>query len=93
MTEKEMKRLNRGELLEMLIIQMEENEELKKKLAETEKALADRRIQVEESGTLAEAVLRLNDVFEAADRAAAQYLENIRSRAEEGTDVHGQCGS
>ncbi|MCD8084127.1 MAG: DNA repair protein [Clostridiales bacterium] len=93
MTDKELKRLSRSELLEMLIIQMEENEELKKKLAETEKALVDRRIEVAQAGTLAEAALRLNGIFEAADRAAAQYLENIRSRAEERTDVHEQCGS
>ncbi|MCD8084667.1 MAG: DNA repair protein [Clostridiales bacterium] len=93
MTDKELKRLNRGELLEMLIIQMEENEELKKKLVEAETALANRRIEISESGTLAEAALRLNGVFEAADQAAAQYLENIRSRAEEGTSVHEQFGS
>ncbi len=86
MTDKELKRLNRSELLEMLILQMEENEELRKKLAEAEGELNDRRIKIAESGTLAEAALRLNGIFEAADRAAAQYLENVRFRAAEGTD-------
>ena len=32
---------------------------------------------------MAEAALQLNGVFEAADRAAKQYLENIRRMAEE----------
>ncbi len=85
MTDKECKRLSRSELLEMLVLQMEENEALNRKLAEAETALADRRIEISEAGTLAEAALRLNDVFAAADRAAAQYLENIRLRTGEGT--------
>ncbi len=83
MTDKELKRLSRGELLEMLLIQIEENEGLRKSLADAEAALADRTIQIREAGSLAEAALRLNQVFEAADRAAGQYLENIRRMAEE----------
>ncbi len=82
MTDKELKRLSRGELLEMLLIQIEENEGLRKSLADAEAALADRKIQIEEAGSLAEAALRLNQVFEAADQAASQYLENIRRMAE-----------
>lgn len=78
MTDKELRRLSRGELLEMLLAQMEENEKLKHRLQKAEAALADRRIAISEAGTMAEAALRLNGVFETADRAAKQYLENIR---------------
>ena len=38
---------------------------------------------MEQAGTMAEASMKLNGVFEAADRAARQYLENIRRIAEE----------
>lgn len=76
MTEKELRRLSRAELLEMLLAQTEENRQLKKELQEAEEALENRRIAIEESGTMAEAALRLNGVFEAADRAVQQYLEN-----------------
>ena len=76
MTEKELRRLSRAELLEMLLAQTEENRQLKKELQEAEEALEDRRIAIEESGTMAEAALRLNGVCEAADRAVQQYLEN-----------------
>ena len=76
MTEKELRRLSRAELLEMLLAQTEENRQLKKELQEAEESLEDRRIAIEESGTMAEAALRLNGVFEAADRAVQQYLEN-----------------
>ena len=72
---------------EMLIEQMNENEELKQKLDRAESELKDRNIMIENAGSLAEAALKLNDVFEAADRAAQQYLENVRRMAEEGNDV------
>lgn len=85
MTDKELKRLSRGELLEMLLAQIKKNERLKQRLEEAQAALSDRWLAIDEAGTLAEAALKLNGVFEAADRAAQQYLENIRHRAEEGT--------
>ena len=88
MTDRELRRMSRSELLEMLIMQMEENEELKKRLEEVENELESRRITVAEAGSIAEAALRLNDVFEAADRAARQYLDNVRLLAEkEGNSV------
>ena len=87
MTDKELRRLSRKELLEMLIEQMNENEELKQKLDRAESELKDRNIMIENAGSLAEAALKLNDVFEAADRAAQQYLENVRRMSEEGNDV------
>ena len=80
MTEKELKRLSRAELLELLLAQTEENEKLKKRLQAAEAALSDRKIIMEKAGTMAEAALKLNGVFEAADRAARQYLENIIRR-------------
>lgn len=78
MTDKELKHLSRAELLEMLLAQMEENEKLKRRLQDAEADLDNRRITISEAGTMAEAALRLNGVFEAADLAAKQYLENIR---------------
>ena len=78
MTDNELKSLKRAELLEMLIAQMEENEKLKAELAEARKALDDRQIEINEAGSIAEAALQLNGVFDAAQAAAAQYLENIQ---------------
>ena len=77
MTDKELKRLSRSELLEMLIAQMKENEALQSRLELAEAQLNDRQIAMEKAGTLAEASLSLNGVFEAAEAAAQQYLENI----------------
>lgn len=83
MTDKELRRLSRRDLLEMLIAETEENERLRTQLEKAQAALNNRRILLEQSGSMAEAALRLNGVFEAVDRAAWQYLENIRAMAEE----------
>lgn len=82
MTDKELKRLSRSELLEMLIVQVKENENLRKQLEEAEAQLEDRSIILEESGTMAEAAMRLSGVFQAADEAAQQYLQSVREQSE-----------
>ena len=77
MTDKELRRLNRSDLLEMLIAQTEENNRLKARLEQAEAQLANRKIEIEKAGSLAEAALALNGIFQAAEAAAQQYLENI----------------
>ena len=78
MTDKELRCLSRSELLEMLIAQTEENSQLKIRLEQAEAQLRDRRIEIDKAGSLAEAALSLNGVFQAAEAAAQQYLENIQ---------------
>lgn len=82
MTDKELKKLSRKELLEMLVIQTRRTEQLEKRIAELESELADKTIAIEKSGTLAEAALKLAGVFEAAEKAAELYKENLRKRSE-----------
>lgn len=78
MTDKELRKLKRVELLEMLIEQSKENEELKRQLQEANEKLESRDIMLKQSGSIAEAALKLNGVFEAAQKAAEQYLENVK---------------
>ena len=78
MTDKDLKRLRRDELLEMLIAQSKRTEQLERELEEARAALQSRDIFLEETGSIAEAALRINGVFEAAQAAAQQYLDNIR---------------
>lgn len=83
MTDKELKRLSRTELLEMLLEQTKEVERLRRELEITTAQLNDRRLLLDNSGSIAEAALHLNGVFEAAQAAADQYLENITAREQE----------
>ena len=82
MTEKELKKLNRYQLLEMLIIQTERANELEKKLAEAEEKLNSRDVEMTVMGSIAEASLHLNGVFEAAQNAADSYIRAARDRAD-----------
>lgn len=128
MTEKEMYRLRKQDLLKLLLTQGREaaeqqekidsltaslqemeksNDRLKAKLDEKDELIeklkgrldekdirinklraavkawrADRKIELEEAGNIAEAALKLNKVFEAAQKAADQYLYNLKQRCE-----------
>lgn len=78
MTEKELKRLSRAELLELLLLQTRETERAQARTRQMEEALSKRQLKVQEAGDLAHAVLAVNGVMETAQRAAVQYLENIK---------------
>ncbi len=82
MTDKELKKMNRRELLELLIEQTAENEALHAEQESLKQKLSDRSIAIEQAGSLAEASLSLNDVFSAAQAAADQYLENVQKTEE-----------
>lgn len=80
MTEKELHKLKRGELLEMMLAQSREIDALRARVSELEEKLADREIRIRESGSIAEAALKINGIFEAAQAAADQYMENVRNQ-------------
>ena len=80
MTNRELRRLSRRELLELLIEQGKKVNDLQARLDEATEKLASRQIQLEQAGSIAEAALRLNHIFEDAQAAADQYLENIRAQ-------------
>ncbi len=83
MANNELKKLKRSDLLEMLIAQKKENESIRAKLEDALEQLESKRIIAENAGSIAEAALQLNGVFDAAQDAASQYLENIMFLNEE----------
>lgn len=85
MADKELKRLRRSELLELLVSQGRRLEQLERELSQAKEQLESREIAISSAGTLAEAALKLNGVFEAADAAAKQYLENLERQTRGGT--------
>ena len=78
MTDRELRHMSRSELLQMLIMQIKENRVLSERLAAAEAELNSRQIAINNAGSLAEAALSLNHVFDAAESAAQQYIENIK---------------
>lgn len=78
--EPDLRSLSRLQLLELLKDAIAENERLKSELDEARAELEDKRIAIEESGSLAEAALRLSGIFEAAQRACDLYTANMELR-------------
>lgn len=76
MAGKDLRKLNKTELLELLIEQGRENLALRERLEKAEAELAERRVAIAESGSIAEAALKLSGVFEAAQKAIDLYREN-----------------
>lgn len=82
MADKELRKLSRAELLELLIEKTEEVEQLKAQLEEARQQACEYtpEIEYEKAGSLAEASLQVSGVFEAAQRAAQMYITGMEER-------------
>ena len=78
MTDKELRKLNRSELLELMLEQSREIDRLQEELEETREALQERNLKIESCGSIAEAAAEVNSLFPAAQRAADMYLLNVQ---------------
>ena len=75
----DLRHLSRAELVEIIYELKKRDEENRAALDELRARLDDRSLQISEAGSIAEAALRINRVFEAAQAAADQYLDAIRA--------------
>lgn len=81
MNGKELRRLRRKDLLEILLEQTRRIEELELELEKTKEKLNDKKVLLSNVGSLAEASLKLSDIFKAADEAIAIQIKNIEEMA------------
>ena len=79
MTDKELRRLGRAELIDILYELQKRNDDLTAQNLQLRQEQEDRQLHLEQAGSIAEAALRVNGVFEAAQAAADQYLLSIRA--------------
>ena len=79
MTERQLRRASRLDLLKLLLEQRKENEALRQQISQMGEQLQQRQIAIDQSGTLAEAALKLSGIFDAAETACQYYAENIRT--------------
>ena len=78
MNEKDFRKFKRVELYEIMLAQAEEIDDLRAQLAAAKKELENKRVDIQQSGSIAEASLKLTKVFEEAQKAADLYLSNIK---------------
>ena len=79
MTDKEFKRLNRAQLIDIIYQLQIKQKELEDENLQLKEELADKRIRLRQAGNIAEAALSIHDVLQTAQDAAALYLEEIRT--------------
>ena len=79
MTDRQLRRASRADLLKLLLEQRKESEALRQQISQMEEQLQRRQIAIDQSGTLAEAALKLSGIFDAAETACQYYTENIRA--------------
>ena len=83
MTDHDLRKMKRKELLELLIVLEKDNGRLKERLNEQADEFREKSLTLGNFGSLAEAALALNGIFESADKTAAQYVEAIKRCSEE----------
>jgi len=89
MTDKELRKLKREELLEIMLAQSREIDRLKSRIAQLEKELHNKNIRIREAGSIADAALAITNIFEEAQRAADLYVLNVKKKAEAGIIAEG----
>ena len=83
MTDKELRRLSRAELLDILYEQQKRYEESLTENQALRQQLEERTLRIASAGSIAEAAVQVNGVFEAAQAAADQYLASVKAAAAE----------
>jgi len=78
MTDKDLKKLRREDLIEVILQLQKEEQQLNEKLETAQKQLNDKNLRISESGSIAEATARLNGLFEAAQATADDYVAQVR---------------
>jgi signal peptidase I len=78
MSKSNLYKLRKTELLQIIYEQEQKINNLKEENANLIKELDNRIIDIKEAGSIAEATLRINKIFEDAQKAADEYLNNVK---------------
>ena len=83
MTDKEFRKLKRGDLIAIIYEYQKKQEELVKEIDELRAQLESKNLKISKAGSIAEAVVGLDLLFETAQKTADDYVEQIRLANEE----------
>ncbi len=79
MAEKELRRMSRSELIEIIYELRKSEEALQAEIEALEKQLEEKQHKISKAGSLAELSAGLNGLFEAAQATADDYLAEIQT--------------
>ena len=74
--------MSRTELVEIIFALKQSEDSLRAENAVLTAQLQDRQLRIETAGSIAQAALELNHVFEAAQAAADDYAASVRAKAD-----------
>lgn len=78
MNNKELKKLSRKDLLEIILAQTNRIEDLETENKKLTTELNSKKIDIESSGSLAEAVVKLSGIFDLAQKTADEYVTLVK---------------
>lgn len=79
MTDKEFRRLSRSELIDIIFELQQQLEQRKSEIQQLKQAVEKKELDISNAGSLAEAVVSINGVMEAAQAAADQYILSVKA--------------
>jgi len=79
MTDRQLRKASRSDLLKLLLEEKKINEALHEQIQQMQLRLDSRQLHMNQAGSLAEAALKLSGIFDAAESACQYYTENIRA--------------
>ena len=77
-TEKELRKLKRSDLLELMLLQSEEIDRLREELDRTKQQQKEKTVRIQQAGSIAEAAVQISGLLNAAQEAADIYLQSIK---------------
>lgn len=83
MTDKEFRKLKRSDLIAIIYEYQKKQEELVKEIGELREQLESKNLKISKAGSIAEAVVGLDLLFETAQKTADDYIEQVRLANEE----------
>lgn len=78
MADRTLRNLSRRELIEIIYTLQQKEAEQQKKIELLEQKLSGRLVVLENAGSIADAVVGLNELFAVAQRTADDYIESVR---------------
>ncbi len=85
--------MNRTELIEIIYALQQNEKSLRAENEALTRRLEDRNIRIEQAGSIAEAALSLNHIFEDAQNAAEQYRFSLQSAYGQADEIVEQARS
>ena len=87
MTDKQLRKLSRAELVDIIFELQKNYKQLEDEYKEVREALDRKELIMSKAGSIADAAVQINGVLEAAQAAADQYLQSLKAASEDASKI------